>query len=52
LEEIVGVSLDVLNKRVTVKGLPLQGSENHHLQSAGEEVSLLGVFHGALRNVQ
>jgi len=40
LEEIVRVSFDVLDERVAVQRLPLQSSENHHLQGAGKEVTL------------
>jgi hypothetical protein len=28
-----------------VQGLPLQGSENHHFQSAREKVARLQLFH-------
>ena len=39
-EQIVGGSLDVLRKSVTVEGLSLQRSKNHPLQHAGKEVSV------------
>lgn len=46
LEEVVGDALDVLDKGVAVERLTLQGTENHHLKRAGEEVALFGFFHG------
>src|SRR6266436_6115731 len=46
LKQIVGRSLDVLRERVPMQRLPLQRSENHHLQRAGKKVSFLSVFHG------
>jgi hypothetical protein len=48
LEEIVGRPLNVLDKSVTMEGLPLESSQNHHFESAGEEVTLFGFFHGQL----
>ena len=45
LKQIVRRSLNVLRQRVAVKRLPLQRSENHHLQCPGKKVSLLAVFH-------
>jgi len=45
LEQVVGGALDVLDQGVTVEGLALQRTENHHLQGAGEKVSLCGFLH-------
>src|SRR5260370_11301101 len=45
LKQIIGRSLNVLRERVPVQRLPLQRLENHHLQCARKQVSLLAVFH-------
>src|SRR6266404_3080381 len=45
LKQVVGGTLDVLHEGVAMQGLALQGSENHHLQGAGEKVSLFWFFH-------
>src|SRR6267378_3153498 len=45
LKQVVGGTLDVLHEGITVQGLALQRSENHHLQGAGKKVSLFGFFH-------
>ena len=46
LEQIVGRSLNMLREGVPMQRLSLQRSENHHLQGAGKEVSLVAVSHG------
>jgi hypothetical protein len=48
LKEIVGGSLDVLNERVAMQGLALEGSENHHFKRTGKEVTLFRLFHDLL----
>jgi len=45
LEQVVGGALDVLDEGVAVEWLALQRAENHHLQGAGEKVSLCGFLH-------
>jgi len=47
LQQVVGGALDVLDEGVAVEGLAFEGTENHHLEGAGEEVALLGLgfFH-------
>jgi hypothetical protein len=42
LQQIIGTLLDVLDKRVTVHRLPLQGLEDHHLQRPSKKIALLG----------
>jgi hypothetical protein len=41
--------LNVLDKRISVRGLPSQRLEDHHLERAGKEVTrlLLAIFHKA-----
>src|SRR2546430_165376 len=46
LKQIVGRALNMLCEGIAVQCLLLQRSENHHLQRARKEVSLLTVFHG------
>src|SRR5213594_2715980 len=45
LQQIVRRSLDVLRERIAMQRLPLQRSENHHLQRPAKKVSLLAAFH-------
>jgi hypothetical protein len=45
LEQVMGGSLNMLYQRVSVRRLPSQGLENHHLQSTRKEVSPCGFLH-------
>src|SRR5882762_608746 len=45
LKQVFGGTLDVLHEGIAMEGLALQRSKNHHLQGAGEKVSLFGFFH-------
>src|SRR5579871_6330735 len=44
LEQVVGNLLDVLNQRIAMHGLQLQGLEDHDLQCSGEEVAMFVFF--------
>lgn len=46
LKEIVGGALDVLGESVAVERLDFKDAQNHHFESAGEEIALFIFFHG------
>jgi hypothetical protein len=48
----MGSSFDLLYERIAVGGLSSENLENHHLQGAGEQVSLYGFVHGKNRAPQ
>lgn len=45
LEQIVGGAFDVLRQSIAVERLNLESTENHHFESAGEEIAWFVVFH-------
>jgi hypothetical protein len=46
LEKIVGGAFDVQDEGVTVKGLALEGAENHHFEGSGKEIAMFASLHG------
>jgi hypothetical protein len=45
MEQVIGSLLDVLNERISVRGLAAERLEDHHLERAGKKVSRWRLFH-------